>query len=238
MEVADIYPNNFIYNTDPTMEEEDNRKYQYYHDYYDLHKQFLTPTSIKIDIDLFEKEIPQYHSQFRHWGNNRRYLPRYALSLVNNTGKINEEIDYASSPLDITNNDKMHEKLFAEKDFNKPTEVFYNLKCLRALDPIKNFLLRSSIVLKHKEGNFMPHTDVKVDPTWNLRILGVSHPENYELGYLVNIVDSNKLEPGIIYLIDTSLTHYSRALDDWLYTFFIAVDNTKEAFEWFRQNLI
>ena len=41
------------------------KKFKYYKKYYDLHTEFLIPLSIKIDLNLFEEEIKQYHNKFR-----------------------------------------------------------------------------------------------------------------------------------------------------------------------------
>ena len=42
------------------------------------------------------------------------------------------------------------------------------------------------------------------------------------------------VEPGRLYLCDTTQYHYARALDDMIYTFFIALDNSDETFDILR----
>jgi hypothetical protein len=45
------------------------------------------------------------------------------------------------------------------------------------------------------------------------------------------------IEAGRIYLIDTTVFHSAHALDDWIYTFFIALKQSKETFNWLKNNL-
>ena len=82
----------------------DRSKFEYYDRYMKLHNnKFMQPTTLKIDIDDFTKEIVEYHPHFRHWGNNRLYLPRFGISLVNLNGDIHGDIDPACGALDIYN---------------------------------------------------------------------------------------------------------------------------------------
>jgi hypothetical protein len=232
MEIADIYPENFN-NVDFSMENDDRKKFEYYYDYYKLHSSYIIPTTIKIDLDLFENEIKEYHHMFRRWGNNRNYLPRYGISLVNYDGKLDGEIDIAAAPLDMLNKERK-EKL-QEDDFTKKTEVFYNLNSLRPLDPIKNFLIRSNILLWHKNASFLPHIDTVPQPWGNLRLWGVSNPDKYKFDFRGR--SCMNIEAGRIYLIDTTVFHSAHALDDWIYTFFIALKQSKETFNWLKNNL-
>ena len=62
MEIADIKPENFVY--DYIMINRDEDQFNYYKKYYDLHTKFLRPLNIKIDLSLFEEEVKQYHSKF------------------------------------------------------------------------------------------------------------------------------------------------------------------------------
>tara|TARA_B100001964_G_scaffold29331_1_gene29915 strand:+ start:2688 stop:3413 length:726 start_codon:yes stop_codon:yes gene_type:complete len=241
MEIVDISPENFVYDYDIINNDED--QFDYYKKYYDLHTEFLRPLNIKIDINLFEKEIKQYHNKFRRWGSNRNHLPRYGISLVNYDGNINGKYDIACGPLDQYNLairekriDVYPHKELKEKDFREKTEVFYNLQSMRPLDCIKNFLLRSTINLKHKHGNFVPHIDTAPKPEYNLRLWGVNKPDQYVFDYIGNkCID---VEPGRLYLIDTTQFHYARSLDDMIYTFFIALDNSDETFDMVKLNLL
>lgn len=237
MEIADIKPENFVYDYDRINFDEFN--FDYYKKYYDLHTEFLIPLSIKIDLNLFEEEIKKYHSKFRRWGNNRNYLPRYGISLVNYDGNINGKYDIGCGPLDQYNSairekrlDVYPHKELEENDFREKTEVFYNLKSLRPLDIFSKHLIRSSILLWNKEASFVPHIDTAPKPKENLRLWGVNKPEQYVFDYVGN--KCMNVEPGRLYLCDTTQYHYARALDDMIYTFFIALDNSDETFDILR----
>lgn len=61
MRIADITPKN-----NPSADDkDDSERFDYYNKYYELHKEFLQPTNIKIDVDLFNDEITQYNHLFR-----------------------------------------------------------------------------------------------------------------------------------------------------------------------------
>ena len=80
MHIEDITPKN---NTD-TDNEDDIARFDYYRKYYELVKPaFLQPTSIKVDVKLFNEEIKEYHNIFRQWGYNRDHNPRFGISLFN-----------------------------------------------------------------------------------------------------------------------------------------------------------
>ena len=202
MNIADITPNNNL----NVNNEDDKNRFEYYKKYYDLHKKFLQPTNIKIDLELFNSEIKQYHKLFRQWGYNRSHNPRYGISLFNLDGKIDEEIDYGCCPLDT-----------APKELNLKDELLF-----------------------HKGGNFTPHIDTCPIPTrdyetqegWNLRLWGNTDPKNYVFDYLGNVIED--VEPGRLYLTDTSRWHIAEATADWNYTFFIALRNDciDEVHEW------
>ncbi len=237
MEIADIKPENFVY--DYTMINNDEGKFKYYKKYYDLHTEFLIPLSIKIDLNLFEEEIKQYHNKFRRWGDNRNHLPRYGISLVNYDGNIDGEYDIACGPLDQYNSairekrlDVYPHKELEESDFREKTEVFYNLKSLRPLDIFSKHLIRSSLLLWNKEASFVPHIDTAPKLNENLRLWGVNKPDQYVFDYVGN--KCINVEPGRLYLCDTTQYHYARALDDMIYTFFIALDNSDETFDILR----
>ena len=84
MHIVDITPKN-----NPEINDEDDlNRFKYFDKYYELHTKFLQPTNIKVDLELFNSEIKQYHDIFRQWGNNRPQNPRYGISLFNLDGNI------------------------------------------------------------------------------------------------------------------------------------------------------
>ena len=212
----------------------DRSKFEYYDRYMKLHNnKFMQPTTLKIDIDDFTKEIVEYHPHFRHWGNNRLYLPRFGISLVNLNGDIHGDIDPACGALDIYN--RTAKKKLVEKDFTAKTEV-YNLPSLSVLKPLDDIIIRSSILLWHQGANVLPHIDVEPLPNCNLRLWGTNDPTGYVFGYAGELI--GEVEPGRLYLCDTSVFHWAKAEVDWLYTFFIALSPTNQSFEWAESNLL
>lgn len=197
----------------------DQDEFDYFDKYYDLHKEFLQPTSMLIDIDLFHQEINQYHSLFRQWGNNRPHIQRYGISLFNLDGDIRGEEDIGCQPLDLAPKKYQDEKLFTT-----PTEVYKDMISMRPLDPLKDYYCRSSILLWHKGGSFLPHVDLKPSKQFDLRLWGNSDPDGYIFNGVGEIVD--QVEPGRMYLCDTSKWHYAKATKDWNYTFFISFNRT------------
>lgn len=224
MHIVDITPKN-----NPSADDkDDNERFDYYNKYYELHKEFLQPTNIKIDVDLFNNEITQYNHLFRQWGYNRPHNPRYGISLFNFDGNIRSEVDYGCCPLDTA----PPELQLKEKDFKVKTEVYTNMKSMRVFDPIEKHLIRSNILLFHKGANFTPHVDVCPLPGYNLRLWGNTDPDNYIFNYYGNV--AKDVEPGRLYLTDTSLWHTALSLANWNYTFFIALrgDCIDEVNEW------
>lgn len=233
MIISNVDPKEFVYDYDHISKEECN--FDYYKKYYELHsKGFLQPTTIKVDVELFAEEIKSYHQYFRRWGNNRNHLPRFGISLANADGNIKGEEDIACGPLDMYN--RYVEQKVSESDFKVLTEVYYNLESLRVFDPIKEYLLRSSILLWHKEGSFLPHLDAAPRQNFNYRLWGVNNPNGYIFDYMNNKVVN--VEPGRIYLCDTSLFHWAKATEDWVYTFFISVNNSDSCYSWLENNLL
>jgi len=224
----------YIKNIEPTNEnifdEHEEEEYEYFDSFYHLHKTFIQPLNIKIDIPLFEEEIKQYHKFFRSWDINRPHLPRYGISLVNNNGLIRQKVDLGCSVFDQRNKKLPKNKHLNERLFTKKTEVYKNLKSLRPLDVLSDHLLRSNILLWHKDASFLPHLDTVPRSHSYLRIWGVNNPSIYKFhsadgDCMINV------EPGRLYLIDTTKFHYAKTTGNWLYTFFIALDNSQKAMD-------
>tara|TARA_Y100000004_G_scaffold196985_1_gene269116 strand:- start:6800 stop:7507 length:708 start_codon:yes stop_codon:yes gene_type:complete len=233
MHIEDITPKN---NTD-TDNEDDIARFDYYRKYYELVKPaFLQPTSIKVDVELFNEEIKEYHNIFRRWGYNRDHNPRFGISLFNLDGDIDGEMDYGCSPGDMI----PKELDVWEDDFKVKTRAYTDMNSLRVFDPIEEYLIRSNILLFHKGGNFTPHIDTCPLPIrdydkqsrWNLRLWGNTDPDNYIFDNRGHV--NKDLEPGRIYLVDVTQWHIAQANADWNYTFFIALrqEFINEAHKW------
>jgi len=217
MFVTDINPENFTHDFERYSQD---IEIDYYNNYYRIHNQFLRPTSICVDVQQFETDMKSYHHLFRQWGYNRPHRPRYGISLFNLDGDIRGDRDFGCTPLD-RQPEGYHYK---ENDFNTPTEVFLNSKSLRVFDPISDYMIRSNILLWHKHANFQPHLDTRPKPENNLRLWGTNDPSGYVFNYLGQ--ECVNVEPGRIYLVDTTRWHWAEAIKDWNYTFFIALKNS------------
>lgn len=190
-------------------------------EYYSLHTDYIVPLNLKIDIDLFAKEIEKFKLKFRQWGEEHIQYPRYGISLCNLTGNLDDKIDPTCYPLDRWAAKYPFAK-FWDHDFRKITPVF-DLSSLKPLHQFKKNLIRSNILLWHKTGHFKPHSDTNPNLITHLRLWGVNvDDEKYLLRYGTHIVKN--FEPGRLYLIDTIKNHDAIAFDDNVYTFFIAVD--------------
>jgi len=190
---------------------------------YDTYKQFfpqgyLRKLNLNIDVKDFAHDIENKKQYFRRWGQSHLEYPRYGISLVNLTGNITDEIDPACWPLDEWWR-KYPDKIYWDTDFNKPTSML-DLPCFSALNPIKEYMIRSNILLWHKDGHFKPHVDMVKSNISHLRIWGVTS-SNYELWYETGLC-TNWI-PGQLYLIDTIPKHWALATSDDVYTFFISI---------------
>lgn len=191
-----------------------------YEDYIKLHTDYIVPLNLKIDLDLFNEEIKLYKDNFRRWGTRHTQYPRYGISLCNLTGKIDDEIDPCCYPLDEWAEINPLQ-VYWDTDFTKITPVF-DLKSLSELHIFRPDLIRSNILLWNKTGHFKPHIDTIPEIITHLRLWGVNVDSGgYKLKYGNHIVKN--IEPGRLYLIDTTKTHEAEALVDNVYTFFIAL---------------
>ena len=232
MYIKDITPTN-----QSIIDEFETQQYNYFDKYYKLHTRFIQPLNIKIDIPLFESEIKQYHKVFRTWDINRLHLPRYGISLVNDDGDINKKEDLGCSVIDQRNAVLPPEKHINERMFTTKTELYYNLLSMRPLDILSHYMIRSNILLWHKDASFLPHIDTGPNRDSYLRLWGVNNPAIYKF----HSPQGDCMEPveaGRLYLIDTTQFHYAKALDNWLYTLFIALDTTDEAFACIKNLLV
>jgi len=196
----------------------DEEKLLYHDNFYKLHSSFLRPTNIKIDVNFFKEEIKKYHTKFRYF-TNKLYKQRYCISLVNIDGFIDKEHDITAQPLDTLPEDK---QVF-DWEIIKKTEVYKNLKSLKPLKELGEYLTRSQILLWHKNASFVPHIDTWPDKSCrNLKFWGVTDPENYIFKSLGEFVNMEKIEAGRIYLVDGTRWHYAKSTADWQYTFFLS----------------
>lgn len=177
-------------------------------DYEKLHEYKLQPLSIKIDVDNFLSEIIKFDEYFRPWGDKYNDLPRYGLPLINENGKLNNEIEPACWPLDrynfivkqkyedtpenfieFYNNVKNNniDNLITELHFKNKTPAL-DIPSLTPLNDIKKYMTRSCILKWGKMANFKPHFDTWHPVKW-LRLWGTTSPEKMYLRYLSEETD-------------------------------------------------
>ena len=192
------------------------------HLYKELYNKPLVRTTIKIDVDQFEREIPRYDNWFAQWGHTFAHLPRKAVALTNIDGVLKDN-DPVNKSLYEYNIDNPTAPLL-DCDFTKPTEILDlpSLQPLRELDP---YWCRSNILRWDKGAHFYPHIDCTVDGVYWLRLWGTTS-NNCRLRFQGNdpnvIEEHDDIEPGRIYLIDTSLIHDARCIEGRTYQFFLA----------------
>jgi hypothetical protein len=191
--------------------------------YKQLHKSFLTPLLIKIDCDLFVKEIDQYLEYFEQWGTQHTHLPRYGLALVNQDGILKKQDPVNGSLYEW--NEKYPSNPLIESDCRIPTEVM----ALKSLEPLSVFDTKwyRSNILKWGDGaEFKPHIDTVIPSPW-FRLWGTTDSNNTTIRFWDEKTQSMKnftdIERGRIYLIDTSIVHDAYSTGN-VYQFFLSLD--------------
>lgn len=192
--------------------------------YWQYHQNFLTPTKIKIDCDLFEKEIEQYTSFFQPWGTHRpdQNEVRFGLPLINHTGEYKDKCKSIQA-FDKHNINYPDDPIF-DPDFTVKTEPFF-MNSLKVLEPIQNLMIRSAILKWYKGADFKKHIDT-ILPTAYIRLWGTNQPDNIMLRYNVDgeMIECRNVERGRLYLIETSAEHDALCTNDLCYQFFFCTD--------------
>lgn len=200
--------------------------------YFDLHKEFLTPTNITIDVKRFCEEIQSYDQWFQPWGAKHSHIPRYGLALVNQTGQLIDN-DPINGSLHEWNKNFPRDPLI-ETDCTKMTEVM-NLESLRSLRVLDNHWCRSNILKWHSGAHFKPHIDTVLPSPW-LRFWATTDIKNFDIRYddgTGNLKVFEDIEPGRLYLIDTHIVHDAVSYTNNVYQLFLstlpsAIDILKE----------
>lgn len=184
---------------------------------------FVTLPNIKIDCDLFEKEIEPYKPLFRQWGEKHTEFNRKGISVVNLTGRLDDDIDPCCWPQDQYNQ-KFKTSLY-DNMYRVPTELI-NLKSFDVLNSLKPYMIRSAILWWQPGSHFKPHIDSTI-PTPYIRVWGTNKPDKYNFTYLDGSNHfTKKWDKGQIYLCNTIRQHYAEALDKDVYTFFFNFDSS------------
>lgn len=190
-------------------------------DYYNLHTDFLVPTSITIDINLFKIQIQKF--KFHQWGKNHTHLPRYGLALVNQNGELIEDDPINGSLMTFNKNNPNNPVI--ETDCVKPTQVM-NISSLEPLRIFDGHWTRSNVLKWDDGAMFLPHIDTVVPSMW-LRLW--MSTEGLTVRYYDETLEELKeieYEPGRVYLIDTSKIHDAYTTNDGVYQLFLSVFTT------------
>lgn len=189
-------------------------------DYKNLHRNFLTPLSIKINCDLFLKEIKKYSEHFEQWGTQHTHLPRYGLALVNQNGILKKRDPINGSLYEW--NVKYPNNPIIESDCLVPTEVM-KLESLDTLSVFNGHWCRSNIFKWDNLAEFKPHIDTIVPSPW-IRLWATTDPDKLDIRYANNneLVKVHGIERGRVYIIDTSIVHDAVCHNDQTYQFFLS----------------
>lgn len=190
-------------------------------DYKFLHKNFLTKLPIKIDCDLFLKEIINYQKNFEQWGTQHTHLPRYGLALVNQDGvlKNNDPINGSLYEWNL----KYPNNPIIESDCLMSTEVM-NLKSLEVLSKFNGHWCRSNIFKWNNSAEFKPHIDTVVPSPW-IRLWATTDSNKLDVRFANSrgeMIKVDDIESGRIYIIDTSVVHDAVCHRDDVYQFFLS----------------
>lgn len=189
-------------------------------DYKQLHKQPLVPLNITIDLNVFAAEISEYERYFEQWGKQHLELPRQGVALVNQYGHLQDNDPINGSLYEWNINNPNNPLL--ETDCKRPTEIMY-MSSLEPLQVFKGHWCRSNILLWDKGAEFKPHIDTLLPSPW-LRLWGTS-TNSIKLRFAKDnkLVEHPDVEPGRIYLIDTSIVHDAYCTDEPGFQFFLSV---------------
>ena len=191
--------------------------------YNELYNKPLVPTSIKIDVELFNHEIQRYDNWFEQWGRTFDHLPRKAVALVNQDGQLKQH-DPVNRSLYEYNQDHPDEPL-ADCDVIKPTEIL-DLPSLNPLSILDPYWCRSNVLRWEKGGKFVPHIDCVRHRIHWLRLWGTTTNDirlRFDTSGTGELIEHEDVECGRIYLIDTALIHDARCINNMGYQFFLAV---------------
>lgn len=193
--------------------------------YKEIHTKNLVPLNIKIDSNLFETEISRFHKNFEQFGITHTSLPRYGLGLTDLKISIQATPSVCNWPMDIWNIHNPDIPLH-DVDFTEPTCYFKSLSSLNSFKYFEGHYARCNILWWQTGGHFKPHIDVGI-PATNLRLWGTNDPANNHFCFwnedIEDFVEEKDIEPGRLYLADTSKLHHAYSTGDYVYTFFFAL---------------
>jgi len=183
-----------------------------------LHKSFLTPTKLTISLDNFHKEIADFQPYFEPWGIDSTDESRQGISLVNTDGVLKQQDPINGSLMEYNSATRYP---LLEVDCKETTSLF-DINSMSSLKKLDGTWYRSNILKWKEKAKFVPHID-SLKPAYWIRLWGVDNPDNIILRYYENGMKVVKnIEPGRIYIIDTTLVHDAIGLGE-CYQWFLSV---------------
>jgi hypothetical protein len=180
-------------------------------DYKKIHTSPLVPLDLTFDHKNLKFEIEQFSKYFERWGSQHNHLPRKGLALVNQDGilKQNDPINGSLYEWNLNN----PENPILETDCTTPTNVL-KIKSLINLNIFNNYWCRSNILIWEDGAKFYPHIDTLIPSPW-IR-LWATDSNSIKLFFAKNnnLEEFSNIEPGRIYLIDTSIVHSASCVNE------------------------
>jgi len=192
-------------------------------EYKKFHPQPLTPLDIKIDCKQFMTDIQSYNNYFEQWGTTHTHLPRYGLALVNEHGVLHNN-DPVNGSMMAWN--KQHPNTpFLDLDFTTPTPVM-NMPSLSPMRVLDNHWCRSNIFKWNAGAEFYPHIDTIIPSLW-FRLWACVNADDLHVRFYDEdsgqMKDVDGIEPGRLYIINTTLVHDAYTGADDTYQLFLSV---------------
>ena len=194
-------------------------------DYWSIHTSRLRPLNLIIDCDLFKHEIKSVDSLFEQFGNTHTNLNRKSMPLTELKTPIESIPLPVNWPMDVWAIEHPNQPLF-DADFNIPNKEFYSMESMRPMDILKDHLSRCCILKWGTGARFYPHLDTLV-PSHVIRLWGTNDPDNNHFCFwnesTCQYEREENVEPGRLYLADTSQFHHAYSTAEDVYTFFFAL---------------
>lgn len=173
-------------------------------DYKTLHISPLVPLDLAFDYTNLETDLLPFASYAEQWGNQHSHMPRLGLALVNQDGilKHNDPINGSLYEWNLNNPNNP----LLETDCTNPTTVL-DIPSLQNLRIFDHHWCRSNILIWQDGAEFYPHIDTILPAPW-LR-LWATNSNSIRLYFSENdqLKEHTNIEPGRLYLIDTSIVH-------------------------------
>jgi len=187
-------------------------------EYNAIHKDFLTPLNITFSPSDIFNYVMTYRQFFQRWGETDQ--ERYGIALVNKDGNLryNDPVNMSLQEWNIKN----PQNKILEIDCTVKTELLSSI-CFQPFNIFHDHWCRSNVLIWKKDAHFLPHIDA-IKPTPWLRLWGCTG-KNVSLRYEVDneLVEVKGIDPGRLYLIDTTRVHDARNLNDTSMQLFLSV---------------